>query len=558
MADGVLIVGAGPVGMLLACELLQRGVSVRLIDDVREHSAHSRATVVWPRLLELMHHTGVTDPLIDAGHRLDGVRYFSGGRALGTASMSALHDTPYPFAVAVAQSATEAVIEQRLRELGGTIEKGVALVGIEEQQPDAGRVSVTLSSHGGALEDVDTAWLVGADGAHSAVRKLVGATFDGEEFDVSFAVTDAHIDGDVPTDVLSYCYSPHGSLAFGPLGTDVSRIAVSVPHQDPSAPPPSQEFFQRVANERGPGRIRVGDMRFSATFRVHARTASRFRYGRCLLAGDAAHVMSPASAQGMNTGLQDAVNLGWRLADTIHGRASMKSLEMYDRERRSASRAVVDATSMQTRWGLAKGSRIKLRDNIIRTTYRMGAFQRAVSPMVAQTGVEYRRPKPLILTALGGARRAHPGSRLPVIPTADTDNAPFDPVLTIDGTHWTAVSSARFTILMWRGSGRCPRDWAAQVKRARALVSDIAVVVEPVDGTPLHVSLGPRPAVVVVRPDGHMVSSRPLNELDDAVAQDIPSVTTRSAEQSTVGVDHARFASLPAAGVDAQAQRLVP
>jgi len=127
MDERVLIVGAGPVGMLLACELLQQGIPVRLVDAAREHSAHSRATIVWPRLLELLHRTELAEPIVAASHRIDGVAYFSAGRRLGTAWMSKLRDTPFPFAAAIPQRETERIIEARLTQLGGKIERGVRL-----------------------------------------------------------------------------------------------------------------------------------------------------------------------------------------------------------------------------------------------------------------------------------------------------------------------------------------------------------------------------------------------------------------------------------------------
>ncbi|MFE7118264.1 FAD-dependent monooxygenase, partial [Streptomyces sp. NPDC057654] len=506
MNEQVVIVGAGPVGMLLACELLQQHIPVRLVDAAREHSAHSRATIVWPRLLELMRRTDMTERLAAGGHRIDGVAYFSSGRRLGTAWMNRLADTPYPFAVAIAQSETERLLEDRLTELGGKIERGVRLTDV--RNPHSPRPTAVLTTADGGVEEVETDWLIGADGAHSALRGMLDAGFEGEQFDVSFAITDAEVHGDAPMNVVSYCYTPEGSLALGPLGSEVTRVAVSVPHPEDDAPP-SRAFFQRMLDERGPGRNAMGELRFSTTFRIHARTAGRFRTGHCLLAGDAAHIMSPAGAQGMNTGLQDAVNLGWRLGGIINGLLPESAITGYDRERRSAAHAVARNTSRQTRWGLLrKGSQIAVRDAALRTASATGLLQRAIAPLVAQTGVRYPpadgRPAG---HRLPGAR-TRTGDRLPVLPTgpAGTMGA-ADASLHADGRSWTRTADDTLTVLLWPGR-RPGAGWAETVRRVTAATAPHAAVVTPAAAPgPLADALGPRATIAVVRPDGHLVTA---------------------------------------------------
>ncbi|WP_326568612.1 FAD-dependent monooxygenase [Amycolatopsis rhabdoformis] len=513
MDEQVLIVGAGPVGMLLACELLRQGVPVRLIDEARDHSAHSRATIVWPRLLELMHHTGITPRLADAGHPIDGVTYFSHGRPLGTAWMNRLRDTPYPYAVAIAQSETERIIEGRLAELGGKIERGVRLAAIRD--PHGPRVTAVLAGPDGTSAELETAWLVGADGSHSAVRKLVGGSFEGEEFDVSFSVTDAEITGDTPQNVVSYCYTPQGSLAFGPLGGGVCRVAVSVPHSTDDTPP-SREFFQRIVDERGPGHNVLGELRFSTTFRVHARIAAAFRTGRTLLAGDAAHIMSPAGAQGMNTGLQDAVNLGWRLGGVVRGELPEAVLDGYDAERRDAAHAVARTTALQTHWGLLRKPRqIAMRDVALRAASSSGLVQRALAPLVAQTGVRY--PARNVLRGALPEQGVRPGERLPVLPVAGEPGQE----VRVAGRTWTPVSADGFTVLLWPGARVSPA-WRALAERIGDDVRGRAFVVEPryAEG-PLADTLGAKPRVAVVRPDGHLhrlLTPSQVDELDAVLA----------------------------------------
>lgn len=532
--EQVLIVGAGPVGLLLACELLQQGVSVRLIDGARDHSAHSRATIVWPRLLELMRRTDLTDRIVATGHLIDGVAYFASGKRLGTAWMNRLQNTPYPFAVAIAQSATEELLQQRLDELGGTIDRGwrlTAIGGDARLRPEA-----VLEHIDGDVQQVATSWLIGADGAHSTVRNLMGASFEGEEFDVSFAITDAEITGDAPMNVVSYCYTPQGSLALGPLDQHVARVAVSVPHPKDSTPP-SREFFQSIVDERGPGRNALGELDFSTTFRVHARIAERFQFERCLLVGDAAHVMSPAGAQGMNTGLQDAVNLGWRLGGVLNGRLPDRAISGYDDDRRPAAHAVSQATALQTRWGLlSQRPKIAARNGALRAASASGLLQRNIAPRIAQTAVRY--PVAAGTGAAGPTRRsmlrrpasARPGERLPVLlqppeERSSPSNArrpDTSPALSIEvgGRDWIQIVGDRYTLLLWPGA-QPPAGWSNLTNRMRSMFSAKASIVEvsPQSG-PLANALGHETMIAIVRPDGHvtaLLAPEHINEVATAL-----------------------------------------
>ncbi|PRX90910.1 FAD-dependent monooxygenase [Allonocardiopsis opalescens] len=498
MADSVLIVGAGPVGMLLACELLQQGVPVRIVDGARGHSAHSRATIMWPRLLELLHRTGLTERIVAAGHRVEGVSYFSGGRPLGTAWLSRMTDTPYPFAVGIAQSATEDIMEQRLTELGGKIERGTRLTAL--RGVEGGRQLAVLESPDGSAEEVSTPWLVGADGAHSTVRKLLDIPFEGEQLDVSFAITDAEVRGDMPMNVVSYCYTPVGSLALGPLGPTVSRVAVSVPHPEDDTPP-TREFFQSIVDERAPGRNVLGELRFSTVFRVNARIAARFRGQRALLVGDAAHIMSPAGAQGMNTGLQDSANLGWRLGGLMRGAFTEDVLAGYERERRHGAHAVSRSTARQTRWGFfRKPAQIALRDIVFRTATATGMVQRAIVPLIAQTDVRY----PVVDTEGTTRKGPVPGGRLPVLP--QPSGAPV-PALAREG-EWPRVSGDGLTVLLWPGRSR-DAGWSRTAAEVRASVPEAAVVEVRPGYAPIAGVLGGAAALAVVRPDGHLLATLP-------------------------------------------------
>ncbi|MFF4170811.1 FAD-dependent monooxygenase [Streptomyces sp. NPDC001744] len=495
----VLVVGAGPVGLVVACELLQQGVPVRVVDAGRGHTAHSRANVVWPRNLELLDRIGVTEELLDTGHRLAGTAFYSRGRRLATAWMSRLPDSPYPFALTLAQSDTEGVLRRRLAALGGTVEQGVRLTALDNA---ADGPAVTLEHEDGRTEEVEPAWLVGADGAHSTVRKELGIGYDGPPVDVSFAITDARLTTTLSEDLSHYCYAPSGAMVLGPMGGGVHRIALNVPHDayDEDNPPP-REMFQQVVDDRAAGRSRVEELLWSGSFRVRVRIASAFRSGRCFLAGDAAHVISPAGGQGMNTGMQDAFNLAWKLSGVLRGEFGEAILDSYDSERRTVSHEVARSTALLTKAGLVDTpAKVALRDAAFTVADRTGLFQRRFAPQLSQTDVSYdgdRHPRMPLRVSSGPV--AAPGG-----PAAG--RGPAAPRL--DGGGWPTIDRDRHTVLLWPGTRTPPEDWRRTSDRVRRELPDGTPVLDLTRAVPrgLARALGPRPAVAVVRPDGHLLA----------------------------------------------------
>jgi 2-polyprenyl-6-methoxyphenol hydroxylase-like FAD-dependent oxidoreductase len=501
----VLIVGGGPVGLLLACELRQRGLSVRVIDAGREAGPHSRANVIWPRNLELLDRVGVTGRLLERGHRLSGTSFYSSGRRIGTAYMSALGDTPHPYAVMISQNETERVLTERLRELGSAVEDGVRLIGLGAAGGDVAetRPRARLEHPDGRIEDVEPGWLVGADGAHSTVRSLLGVGYTGPQVDLTFAITDAELTTRLSGDLSHYCYSPRGAVVLGPMGDGVFRLAVNVPH-DAHPEPPGPEVFQRVLDQRAGGGSTVEGLRWSSTFRVRCRLAETFRVGRCFLVGDAAHIISPAGGQGMNTGMQDAVNLAWKLGGVLRGELDGAVLDSYDTERRAVSHRVARATAFMTRFGVATTPvRTAVRDTVFRVADRTGALQRVMAPQLSQTDIGYESSAAGPLAAVTAlARRSAPvGAGLPGgLGGTVRQGRPEC------GADWPVVDRDRYTLLLWHGPGGGPRDHGMLGGLVRELAADRFGVLEPGRGVHPSVAraLGSGPAVAVVRPDGHL------------------------------------------------------
>ncbi|MFB9366352.1 FAD-dependent monooxygenase [Kitasatospora albolonga] len=495
----VLIVGGGPVGLVLGCELLQQGVGVRVVErrpsPRGSAGLHSRAILIWPRILEQLRRVGVSERLVEAGHVLPSVDYFAEGRPRGSVRMDRLPDTPYPFVLTLAQGETEEILRSRLTELGGVVEYETALEGLEHGTAGDDRPKVRLRRADGTEETVVPQYLVGADGAGSTLRELLGIAFDPEPIDVSYAIGDFAISGGVPHSV-QYYYSPNGIAVVVPLKNGLYRLAGNVPHRGEEAGPPTLELFQNMLRQRARLSVRLAEPLWTSSFRPRCGVVHQYRSGRCFLAGDAAHVVSPAGGQGMNLGLQDAVNLGWKLGGVLRGQLDHSILNTYHPERSAAAERVGRAAATQIRYGTVRGAfKVGLRDNLFHASHYAGVLQRGMAPLLAQTDFTYGR-QPLGVTGWGVRRPAQEGDRLPLF--AGPAALAGLPVLDLE----------QYTVLLWPGR-RADRDWAAEAAVLRQRLADLAPVhdLSTVFGrahTWLLDALGSAPALAVVRPDGHL------------------------------------------------------
>ncbi|MFI6346722.1 FAD-dependent monooxygenase [Streptomyces sp. NPDC050560] len=498
MHQRVLIVGGGPVGLVLGCELLRQGVEVRLVDADRRPSQHSRSNVIWSRSLELLDRVGVVDALLDGGHQCDGLAYYSYGRHLGSTLVRRLDNLLYPFALMIPQSDTETVLRGRLEELGGQIERGVRLTGLDTS---GGRPEAKLEHADGTVEETTADWLIGADGAHSTVRKELAIDYQGPQVNVSIAITDAVMDTALDERLAHHCYSRTGALVLAPLGGARYRIAVSVPHTE-DATPPSRALFQELVDDRAPGTNTVGSLNWSTVHRIRCATAATFRHGRCFLVGDAAHIVSPAAGQGMNTGIQDAVNLGWKLGGVLRGTLDARVLDSYDAERRPVVHQVARAAALQTRFGVV-GSRYKIavRDTAVRAAHRTGLLQRYVAPQLSQADVHYGERPRRRLPLPGRPDPAPEGARLPLRLGGAPGAVP-------GAGHWPAIAADTFTVLLWPGRAAGNPRWGTAKDRARASLPEGVASLDVPASAPraLAAALGTAPAAVLVRPDGHVLA----------------------------------------------------
>lgn len=383
MAD-VLIVGAGPVGLTMAAELARHQTRCRIIDRLAAPLPYCRAIGVTPRTLEVWDDMGVVREMIDAGLWLEGFRSIIHGHQPSDAFVD-LSDLPYAH-LGLPQYETERILARHLARFGIEVERVVSLSGLSQ---NAEAVAVSLDHPGGRTEDATFRYVIGCDGAHSAVRLAAGIAFEGDAFPMMFMLGDVHIAWDLPRGRslralrLVEDGPPDMFIAIPLPETGRYRVSMLAPAElsAPQAadhgiqselPGPSLEDLQAVADDLLPDKPLLSDLRWSSLFRISMRLAENYRRGRVFLAGDAAHIHPPTGGQGMNTGIQDAYNLAWKLALVEKGAAPPSLLDSYEAERRPVGADVVSRTRKASEnYGRESGGRPdRLADTQLKISYR--------------------------------------------------------------------------------------------------------------------------------------------------------------------------------------------
>ncbi len=329
----VLVVGAGPTGLLLAAELTRRDVSCTLIDALDAPLGWDRATVVHERSLEILEAVGLSGRFLAEGVRTRGSRFHSDGATLAELHLD-LTSSRYGFQIGISEEFTESVLTGYLEALGGEITRSTRLVGVTPRE-DA--VTATLERDGERRE-VTAGWLVGCDGYHSAVREAAGIAFPGADIQVEWAVFDTTLEGwNDPYDIVSV-YLDQPPLILTPLPNKRWRAYMRPTSDESDLVAETREALERYV----PG-VSVTEVENPSRFRCHSRIAARYQFGRVVLAGDAAHACTPAEGHGMNTGLQDAFNLGWKLALVCRAQSGPGLIETYETERRPVAELIVSS-----------------------------------------------------------------------------------------------------------------------------------------------------------------------------------------------------------------------
>jgi 2-polyprenyl-6-methoxyphenol hydroxylase-like FAD-dependent oxidoreductase len=484
----VLIVGAGPTGLALAAELAAFGIRIRVIDRQPDRVHESRALAIQPRTLEMLAPLGIADTLVEAGNRMVRLQIHFPRRSVVLPLASArVRDTRYPYLLFLSQAETERILGEHLTKQGVPIERGVELVGLEQ---GTSAVTAALRTERGTAR-VRARYVVGCDGAHSAVRHLSGIPFAGRVFPQTFALADLEVD-ELATGGAHAYLGEAGPLFFFPLGWPTTwRMLIMV---EPGARP-DLAVLQRLISGYTDRPLTLRDPVWSTTFTVHSRYARRFRDGRAFLAGDAAHIHSPAGAQGMNTGIQDAVNLGWKLALACTGRADDRLLDSYEKERLPIARMVLRMTNRAFRVAtapslVARFARLRVVPLLVPLVLRSAALRTAGFRIVAQLRIRYRR-SPLSQEARPRMRRgSRAGDRLPDLPVRQGGTrTSLHRLIAHPGFHLLLLGEADWEL------SRIERRWPGLIRSVR--LTDRLAMAE----LGVH-DLGA--AHYLVRPDGHV------------------------------------------------------
>jgi len=409
----VLIVGAGPTGLVLALWLTKLGVSVRIIDKAAEPGTTSRAVAVQARTLELYRQVDFADAVVDAGVKVAGATLWARSSKVAHISLERMGQglSPFPFALTCPQDVHERLLIDRLDALGVRVERQTSLVRFEQH---ADSVRAVLETPNGSEDVCEATYVAGCDGAHSTVREMLASGFPGGTYSGLFYVADvnasgAAVDGDIHVDLEEadflavFPLKGAGSLRLiGPITSEPD-----VEHREPNV-----DDVTRRATENM--KLVISRVNWFSTYRVHHRVATRFRDGRAFLLGDAAHVHSPVGGQGMNTGIGDAVNLAWKLAAVLRGGAGADLLATYETERIGFARRLVATTdrafTVVTKQGpVARRVRTRLVPLIAPPIFRLASVRRFLFHTVSQIGVNYR-DSPLSVGTAGGVQG---GDRLP-------------------------------------------------------------------------------------------------------------------------------------------------
>jgi 2-polyprenyl-6-methoxyphenol hydroxylase-like FAD-dependent oxidoreductase len=297
---------------MLAIELARRGIEVKLLDKQPARSSESRAIGIHARTLEVFDQLGIVEQFLGLGHRVDGLAVHRRAGRPVRIHFSGI-DSPYPFMLTLSQAETQRVLEERLADIGVSVQRGVRVLDVHEEGDGVELLTIGLGEERERTVVAD--WVVGCDGAHSLVRRSLGLPFDGEDYAQDWLMPEVNVDRPLARDhfhLFAYTAPP---LPVFPMPGGRWRVFVpQVAGRSRNARRPEMEEIEQLVTIRGPAGLKLSDPSLLATFRCYLRSSKVMCRGRVLIAGDAAHVHSPAGGQGMNTGLHDAFNLGWKLA----------------------------------------------------------------------------------------------------------------------------------------------------------------------------------------------------------------------------------------------------
>ena len=392
----VVIVGAGPTGLSLACQLARFGIDFQVIELNDGLTPYSKAIGVHARTLEIYEQMGLANDAVTEGTIARKGRLVVGGKIRGELNLSTIGAgfSPYPFVLMLEQSKNERLLYDHLDSLQDRVHFGTRLEGLEQ---NADGVTASARNATGDAVKITSQYLVGCDGARSPVRHFLGLDFEGSTFERTFYVADAEVNWEFAHDALMICLTKETFVVFFPLkGVNRYRIVGVFPEsfRGEAEDVLYQQIEARIKDETQLP-MDITNVEWFSTYKVHTRHTSSFAKGRCFLAGDSAHIHSPAGAQGMNTGIQDAYNLAWKLAYVLRGTAAPGLLDSYDQERLANAKHLLQTTDRM--FELAAGSgrlnsflRLNVVPRIAGKLLDLNSVKEFVFPLLSQIGIHYR------------------------------------------------------------------------------------------------------------------------------------------------------------------------
>jgi 2-polyprenyl-6-methoxyphenol hydroxylase-like FAD-dependent oxidoreductase len=414
----VIIVGAGPTGLSLACQLIRYGIDFVIFDSKPATTPFSKALAVHARTLEIYEQMGLAQTAVERGAIGEKVRLVQSGQVKATFDFSDVGKglSPYPFVLVLEQSENERLLHEHLQQQGHEVNWNTSYKGLAQT---ASGVTVTCTGAEGQTHEISGSYVVGCDGAKSQVRHDLGLTFGGSTFERIFYVADVRMDWELPHDGLCVCLGHEAFILFFPMRGEARYRIVGVFPED-AQEKEGAELYQAIekhVTEQAQLKMDITDVNWFSSYRVHTRRVDRFSSGRGFVAGDAAHIHSPAGGQGMNTGIQDAYNLGWKLASVLRSQAAPALLDSYNEERLENAKHLLETTDRMFQVAAGPDWIISLlRSTIVPPLagFALGfdTVKKAIFPLLSQIGISYRNCK-LSDHAGDGGFEVKAGDRMP-------------------------------------------------------------------------------------------------------------------------------------------------
>jgi 2-polyprenyl-6-methoxyphenol hydroxylase-like FAD-dependent oxidoreductase len=416
MKTDVIIVGAGPTGLALACQLIRHNIDFVIVDKKETTTPHSKAIGVQARTLEIYEQIDLADALIALGAKAEKARLIVGGKVRGEADFTEFGKgmSAYPYVLIVEQGKHEKLLYDFIKERGRDVRWQTML---ETFSQDESGVTANIKTVSGESDTLEAKFLVGCDGAKSPVRHGLGLTFEGSTFERIFYVADVVIDWDFAHDALMVFLMKNNLLAFFPMiGERQWRIVGTFPEE--FAKDEGEVLYDEIEEQikkDSEVELDITKVNWFSTYKVHTRHVDKFSRGRCFLAGDAAHIHTPAGAQGMNTGIQDAYNLAWKLAFVLKGETSLEILETYNLERLENAKNLLKTTDrffnlVASPEPVLSYLRTHVFPYVAGTAFSIDAVRKFVFPRISQIGINYRKSS---LSMERGFFKVKAGDRLP-------------------------------------------------------------------------------------------------------------------------------------------------